>query len=150
MANTYSQCFYHFVFSTKERAKLIVPGIEERVWEYMGGILRNHGMSGVQIGGIDDHIHALTLAKPANAPSQIAQLIKAETSKWVHDEFPGMERFAWQDGYAVFTVSRSIVPKVVEYIKDQREHHSVKSFEDEYVDLLKLHEVEYDERYLLG
>ena len=150
MANTYSHCFYHIVFSTKDRLKVISPEIEPRVWEYIGGILRNHNMAGIQIGGIEDHIHALTLAKPVNSPSQIAQLIKGESSKWIHTEFPELDRFAWQDGYSVFTVSKSIVPKVVEYIKNQREHHSSKTFEDEYVELLKLHEVEYDEHYLFG
>lgn len=130
--------------------RFISPEIEQRVWEYIGGILRNHNMSGIQIGGIDDHIHALTLSKPINSPSNIAKLIKGESSKWISDTFPDLSKFAWQDGYSVFTVSKSVVPKVVEYIKNQREHHSSKSFEDEYVELLKLHDVEYDEKYLFG
>lgn len=150
MANTYSQCFYHIVFSTKERARSIAPKIEQRIWAYIGGILKNHNMVAIQIGGIEDHIHVLILARPTNSPSQIAQLIKGESSKWIHEEFPQMKKFAWQDGYAVFTVSKSIVPKVVEYIKKQREHHSTKSFEDEYVELLKIHEVKYNEQCLFG
>jgi REP element-mobilizing transposase RayT len=150
MANTYSQCFYHIVFSTKERVKFISPDIEQRVWAYIGGILKNHDMTAVMIGGIDDHIHVLVLAKPSMAPSRIAQLIKGESSKWIHTEFPRLGKFAWQDGYAVFTVNRSIVPSVADYIKNQREHHSTKAFEAEYRELLKLHEIDYDERYLLG
>jgi putative transposase len=150
MANTYSQCFYHIVFSTKGRQKLIAPVIEERVWSYIGGILKNHDMSGIRIGGIEDHVHVLTMAKPSEAPSRIAQLIKGESSKWIHVEFPGIKRFAWQDGYAVFTVSKSIVPKVVDYIENQREHHSTKGFEDEYRELLRLHDIDFDEKYLLG
>ena len=150
MANTYSQCFYHFVFSTKERAKFIFPGIEDRVWSYIGGIAKNHKMSAVQVGGIEDHVHALLMTKPSWAPSNIAQLLKGESSKWIHEEFSDLRRFGWQDGYAVFTVSKSIVPKVVEYIKDQRIHHSSKSFEDEYLELLQLHGVEYDDRFLFG
>lgn len=150
MANTYSQCFYHLVFSTKGREKLIASDIEQRVWAYIGGILKNHNMSGIRIGGIEDHIHVLTMAKPIEAPSRIAQLIKGESSKWIHTEFPNMNAFAWQDGYAVFTVSKSIVPRVVEYIENQREHHSTKGFEDEYRDLLRLHDIDFDEKYLLG
>jgi len=150
MANTFSQCFYHFVFSTKERVKFIDPEIEDRVWAYIGGIAKNHKMTVVQVGGIDDHIHALVMAKPSLAPSAIAQLIKGESSKWVHEEFPKLGKFGWQDGYAVFTVSKSIVPRVVEYIRDQRIHHSTKTFDDEYVELLKLHGVDYDERFLFG
>lgn len=150
MANTYSQCFYHFVFSTKNRARFIFPDIEERVWSYIGGIAKNHNMSAVQVGGIEDHIHALVMAKPSSAPSEIAKLLKGESSKWMHDEFEDLRKFGWQDGYAVFTVSKSIVPKVVEYIRDQRIHHSTKTFEEEYLELLQLHGVEYDDRYLFG
>ena len=150
MANTYSQCFYHFVFSTKERAKFIFPDIEDRVWSYIGGIAKNHKMSAVQVGGIEDHVHALLMTKPSWAPSNIDQLLKGESSKWIHEEFSDLRRFGWQDGYAVFTVSKSIVPKVIEYIKDQRIHHSSKSFEDEYLELLQLHGVEYDDRFLFG
>lgn len=150
MANTFSQCFYHFVFSTKERVKLIHPDIENRVWAYIGGIAKNHNMSAVQVGGIEDHIHALMIAKPSWAPSKIAQLIKGESSKWIHEEFTNLSKFGWQDGYAVFTVSKSVVPKVVDYILNQRVHHSTKTFEEEYVELLELHGVEYDERFLLG
>lgn len=150
MANTYSQCFYHLVFSTKRRLKFISPDIEQRVWAYIGGILKNHNMTAVVIGGVEDHVHVLVLAKPSIAPSQIAQLIKGESSKWIHTEFPHLAKFSWQDGYAVFTVSKSIVPSLVDYIKRQREHHSSKTFEAEYRELLERHEIEYDERYLLG
>jgi len=150
MANTYSQCFYHFVFSTKNRSRFIVPDIEERVWSYIGGIAKNHKMSALQVGGIEDHGHALVMAKPSWAPSNIAQLLKGESSRWIHEEFPDLRNFAWQDGYAVFTVSKSIVPKVVEYIRDQRIHHSTKTFEEEYLELLQLHGVEYDDRFLFG
>jgi|SRR5215203_5968633 len=116
MANTYFQCFYHFVFSTNERARSIFPDIESRVWAYIGGIAKNHKMSAVQVGGIEDHIHALVMAKPSWAPSNIVQLLKGDSSKWIHNEFEDMRRFVWQDGYAVLTISRSIVPRVVDYI----------------------------------
>ena len=150
MANTYSQCFYHFVFSTKERARFIFPDIEDRVWSYIGGIAKNHKISAIQVGGVEDHIHALLMAKPSWAPSEIAKIVKGESSKWIHEEFSDLRKFGWQDGYAVFTVSKSIVPKVVDYIRDQRVHHSTKTFEEEYLELLQLHGVEYDERYLFG
>lgn len=150
MANTYSQCFYHIIFSTKGRIKFISPEIEARVWAYIGGIMKNHNMIALAIGGVENHIHILVLAKPVMAPSQIAKLIKGESSKWIHLEFPRLAKFAWQDGYAAFTVSKTIVPKVVNYIERQREHHSSKTFEEEYRELLRLHEIDFDERYLLG
>lgn len=148
MANTYSSLFYHIVFSTKNRANLITPEIEDRVWAYIGGIARKHGLSALQVGGIENHVHALTMAKPVHSPSQIAQWLKGESSKWIHETFPGLSAFAWQDGYGVFSVSKSNVPEVIEYIKNQREHHKKQTFEDEYISLLKLHGIDYDDGYV--
>jgi REP element-mobilizing transposase RayT len=108
----------------------------------------NTKMIAVQIGGIEDHIHALILAPPTVAPSQIAQYLKGDSSKWIHEEFPKLSGFAWQYGYGGFTVSKSLVPGVIEYIRNQREHHHKRSFQEEYVELLKKHGVDYDERYL--
>jgi REP element-mobilizing transposase RayT len=104
-------------------------------------------MTALQVGGMEDHAHALIMAKPVHAPSQIAQHLKGESSKWVHQEFPTMRFFAWQDGYGAFTVSKSKVPDVIDYIKNQREHHEKESFE-EYERLMKLHGVDYDREYL--
>jgi len=148
MANTYSSLFYHIVFSTKGRFSFIDRQIEERVWAYIGGIARKREMTALQVGGIENHIHVLVLAKPVVAPSQIAQWLKGESSKWIHDEFPHLSKFGWQDGYGVFTVSQSQVPDVIEYIRDQRKHHKDQSFEQEYVSLLKLNGVDYDKRYV--
>ena len=151
MANTYSSIFYHIVFSTKNRKKWIEPEIENRVWKYIGGIARKHKATAIQIGGIEDHIHTLILSPPKYSPSQIAQFIKGESSKWIHEEFPNMRTFAWQDGYSAFSVSKSLVPKFVDYIKNQRQHHKSKPFEDEYKDLLRWHEVDVvDEKYIFG
>jgi len=130
------------------REPWIVPKIENRVWAYIGGIARKHKMTAIQIGGIEDHIHALVLAPPTVAPSQIAQYLKGDSSKWIHEEFPKMRGFEWQDGYGGFTVSKSQVPDLIEYIKNQRQHHRKKTFQDEYLELLKKHGVDYDKRYL--
>ena len=148
MANTYSNLFYHIVFSAKGRTNFIDVQIETRVWAYIGGIARKHGLIVLQIGGVENHIHILIIAKPAVSPSQIAQWLKGESSKWIRLEFPHLQKFGWQDGFGVFSVSKSQAPQVIEYIKDQREHHKKQSFEDEYIALLKLHGVDYDERYL--
>ncbi len=148
MANTYSNLFYHIVFSTKGRVDFISPDIENRVWAYIGGIARKHGITALQVGGMENHIHALTMAKPVHSPREVAQWLKGESSKWIHEEFPHLQNFGWQDGYGVFSVSKSQAPDVIEYIKKQREHHKKQTFEDEYVSLLKLHGIEYDDRYL--
>jgi putative transposase len=148
MANTYSNLFYHIVFSTKGRNDWITTAIEERVWAYIGGIARKHEVIAVQVGGTENHIHVLILAKPRIAPSQIVQWIKGESSKWIHETFPEFSKFAWQDGFGVFSVSKSNVPDIIEYIKNQRKHHAKQTFEDEYISMLKLNEIDYDERYV--
>ena len=150
MTNTYTSLHYHFTVSTKNREPWIVPTIEGRVWSYIGGIARKHKITALQVGGVEDHIHALILAPPTLAPSQIAQFLKVESSKWIHEEFSKMRAFEWQDGYGAFTVSRSQIPQVIEYIKNQRAHHRKKTFQEEYVELLQKHGVDYDERYLSG
>lgn len=118
------------------------------MWAYIGGIARQHGLIAVQVGGIENHIHVLILAKPKFAPSQIVQWLKGESSRWIHETFPEMRSFEWQDGYGIFSVSKSSVPDVVDYIKNQREHHEKQSFEDEYLSMLKLNGIDYDERYV--
>ena len=127
---------------------MISPDIEARVWAYIGGIARQHGLIAVIVGGIENHIHVLVLAKPKFAPSQIVQWLKGESSRWIHETFDEMRSFEWQDGYGIFSVSKSSVPDVVDYIKNQREHHEKQSFEEEYVSMLKLNGIDYDERYV--
>ena len=116
----------------------------------MGGIARKHKMTALQIGGVKDHIHALVMAPPTVAPSQIAQVLKGESSKWIHEKFDRLKEFSWQDGYAAFTVSQSNIPQVVAYIQNQREHHRRKTFQEEYLEFFQANGVEYDERYLWG
>jgi putative transposase len=150
MANTYTSLNYHVIFSTKNREPWLVPDIEHRIWEFIGGIARAHRMTALKVGGVEDHIHALVNAPPTIAPSQIAQYLKGDSSKWIHEEFPMLRNFWWQDGYAAFTVSKSNIPKVIKYIQNQREHHRKKTFQEEYLEFLRENGIEYDERYLWG
>ena len=150
MANTYTSLHYHVIFSTKNREPWLVPDIEQRVWAYIGGIARAHKMTALQVGGVEDHIHALVTAPPTIAPFQIAQYLKGDSSLWIHKEFPLLRKFGWQDGYGAFTVSKSNIPEVIRYIQNQREHHRKKTFQEEYLEFLHEHGIEYDERYLWG
>lgn len=150
MANTYTALCYHLIFSTKNRVACIESEIENRIWAYIGGVARKHKMIALQIGGTDDHIHALVLAPPIYAPAEIAKFLKGDSSKWIHEEFPNLRGFAWQDGYGAFTVSKSSISSVITYIQNQREHHRVKTFQQEYLEFLQRHGIEYDERYLWG
>jgi hypothetical protein len=95
-------------------------------------------------------IHALVMAPPTLSPSQIAQYLKGDSSKWIHEEFPDLSEFAWQDGYGAFTVSKSNLDEVISYIQNQRQHHRKKTFQEEYLEFLRKHGVEYDERYVWG
>lgn len=150
MANTYSSLTYHLVFSTKNREPWILQDIESRIWSYIGGIARGHDMTAWQVGGIEDHIHALIIAPPTIAPCQIAQYLKGGSSAWIHDEFPQLKNFGWQDGYGAFSVSNSRIPEVGRYIENQREHHRRKTFQEEYREFLQAHGVDFDERYVWG
>ncbi len=150
MADSYASLFYHFVFSTKNRANFIRADIEERIWAYIGGVARKHKMAAIQIGGIEDHVHVLVLAPTTIAPFEIAKYLKGDSSKWIKEEFADLQAFAWQDGYGAFTVSKSNIPAVVEYIQSQRVHHQKKSFQEEYLEFLQKHGVEYNEKYLWG
>lgn len=148
MANTYTSLYYHIVFSTKNRTAWLTPDVEQRVWEYVGGIARENKMSALQIGGCDDHLHALVLAPSSIAPSKIAQLLKGGSSLWIHTEFKHLREFEWQDGYGAFTVSQSNLPEVIRYIQNQRGHHRKRTFQEEYLAFLQKHGIAYDERYV--
>jgi putative transposase len=148
VANTFSALYYHIIFSTKHRQPWITQDIEERIWSYLGGIARENDMTALKIGGIEDHVHILLGARPKIAPSKAVQLIKGGSSKWIHETFPRLRVFEWQDGYGAFTVSKANIPEVERYIENQREHHRTKTFQEEFVEFLKRHGIEYDDRYL--
>jgi putative transposase len=99
---------------------------------------------------VDDHVHLVLGIPSALALSKAIQLLKGGSSKWIHQTFPNMRGFEWQDGYAAFTVSKSNLQEVVEYVQNQREHHGKKTFQEEYRAFLEKHEIAYEEKYLLG
>ena len=145
---SYVSSYFHCVFSTKERHPLIMPGLRERLWPFLGGIARENKMKAMEIGGVEDHIHIL-LSLPATLPvSKAMQLIKGGSSKWIHETFPDQRLFAWQEEYGAFSVSVSQLGKTIAYIRSQPEHHRKITFQEEFLMLLKRHGVEYDERYL--
>jgi putative transposase len=150
MANTYTCLHYHIIFSTKNRQRWISPDIEERLWSYLGGIAEKNGMTPLKNGGIEDHVHIVVGLPPTMAPSKAVQLLKGGSSLWIHETFPELADFAWQDGYGAFTVSKSQLPDLIEYVKNQREHHRTRTFQEEYRAFLEKHGIEYDERYLWG
>ena len=148
MAGTYTNLLYHIVFSTKQRRQLITQAIEQDLYSYIGGIIRN--LKGVQleIGGATDHLHILAKFKPILSLSDAVRDIKANSSKWLNERKARIYKFGWQDGFAAFTVSESQVPRVGGYIRSQKNRHKRMSFQEELIELLRKNRVEYDERYL--
>jgi len=105
-------------------------------------------MKALAIGGTTDHIHVLLSLPGMMSFSKAVQLIKGGSSKWINDTFPGPKKFTWQEGYGAFSVSVSQVPKTITYINNQKEHHRKKTFQEEFLELLMKHGIEYDQRYV--
>jgi putative transposase len=145
MAHTFTKNHLHVVFSTKQRKKLIPRDIQERLWQYLTGICRNIELIPVAIGGMDDHAHMLFHLPPSRSLGDAMRLLKTNSSKWMNDHRKG---FAWQEGYGAFAVSASNLSKVVSYIHNQEKHHRKMSFEEEYLELLRKHGVEFDPRFV--
>ncbi len=148
MAGTFTKLWYHLVFSTKHRANLITPELQPRLHEYLGGIVRAAGGTALEIGGTSDHVHLLVRWRADEAVSELLRRVKRNSSAWLHETFPERRAFYWQKGYGAFTVSHSNVEHVRRYIGGQGEHHRTQSFQDEFLEFLRRHEVEYDERYI--
>ena len=148
MANTYTKLLYHIIFSTKRREPLITDALRVDLYPYIDGILRGQSATLLEIGGIVDHIHLLIRAGSNVSVSTLVRLVKSNSSKWVNERPNARGRFAWQEGYGAFTVSLSQLPGVRGYIQGQQAHHRAKTFQEEFLEFLKRHEIEYDESYL--
>ncbi len=148
MPQSFGALNVHIIFSTKNRLPLIIPEIKPRLYEYVGGILSHHKSVLLCAGGIVDHVHLLvSLSREASIADTVRD-VKSLSSGWIHERFERSSDFAWQAGYAVFSVSHSNVGSVREYLARQEEHHRGKTFQEEYLDFLKRHDMEYDERYI--
>ena len=148
MAHTYTCLHYHCVFSTRGRKNLIYAELEARLHAYVGGVVKNIRGFPVKIGGTADHVHGL-IGLPADVTVASAlRDMKANSSRWIHQKFPNMSAFAWQEGYGAFAVSRSNLDAVAEYIRKQKAHHRTMTFQEEFVALLKRHGIDYDERHI--
>jgi len=148
MSHSYVSNIMHCTFSTKERFPFIDSELESRLWPYLGGIARENRMKALAIGGTTDHVHALLSLPATMSFAKAVQLIKGGSSKWVHDTFARHKKFGWQEGYGAFSVSSSQVGSVIAYINNQKEHHRRRTFEEEFLELLDRHGVEYDRRYV--
>ncbi len=147
MASTYLSLQYHLVFGTKDRLPLIDSAWRLRLHEYLGGIIRGLGGFPEEVGGVADHVHLLIGLKATHCLADVTRELKKASSMWVHEEI-GFRRFAWQEGYAAFTVSATARESVRSYVANQQEHHRVKTFREEVVEMLEKAGVAYDPKYL--
>ena|SRR6185503_19394034 len=147
MSHSFTCNLMHCTFSTKDRYRWINEDLEVRLWPYIGGIARENRMKALAIGGVADHLHALLSLPSTMGFAKAVQLIKGGSSKWIHEELR-LRKFEWQAGYGAFSVSQSQVKKTIAYINNQKEHHRKRTFEEEFLQLLDKHKIDYDPRYV--
>lgn len=148
MANTYTQITIQIVFAVKGRENFIKPVFKDELFKYMAGIFRNKRQKLLCINGMPDHVHILIGLEPTMALSDLMRDVKANSSRFVNEQRWLPWRFEWQNGFGAFSYSRSQRPAVIRYIEQQERHHAKRSFQDEYLEMLKKFEVEYDAKYV--
>ncbi|MEY4904598.1 MAG: hypothetical protein RLZZ292_2413 [Bacteroidota bacterium] len=148
MANTYTQLIIHSVFAVKYRQALIDKSWKHELYGYIGEVINNMGHKTLNINGIEDHVHILFGMKPTLAISDTMRDIKANSSKWLNESEKLETRFAWQDGYGAFSVSKTHLDAVYNYIKNQEIHHQKVLFREEYRTLLEKNDVIFEEKWL--
>ena len=148
MANTYTQISIHSIFAVQGREQIISKNWRDDLHKYISGIIKEEGAKPLAVGGWKDHVHIFFGLQPALSISDFLRIVKGNSSKWINEKkfLPG--RFSWQEGFGAFSYSKSQRNNVIKYIMNQEEHHKVKIFKEEYLDILKKYEVDYDEKYL--
>ena len=145
MPQSYTNLQYHIVFGVKDRQPLITDDIKPRTIGYIAGIINSEKGITIAINAMSDHIHILAILPRDRSISDMMRDIKSHSSMWIRKTFPKSRNFAWQAGYAAFSISYAGTGKVKEYINNQEEHHKVISFRDEYIAFLRTHDMEFDE-----
>jgi putative transposase len=140
--------YIHIVFSVKNWQKLITNNFRDDLYKYIAGIIKNDGHKPLAINGIPDHIHIFLGLNPNISVSDSVRDIKSNSSKFINEKKLVKGRFEWQDGFGAFSSSHSQIDSVIKYIMNQETHHRKKTFKEEYLELLKKFNVEYDQRYV--
>lgn len=144
--HSFTSVHIHCVWSTKKREPLLRPKLRDRLWPYLGGIARENKMRALAIGGAADHVHSLVLLPDTMSVAKAVQLLKGNSSKWIHETFPEMRSFEWQEGYGAFSVGVSAIDATIAYIQNQTEHHRKRSFREEFAAMLRKNGFDLDER----
>ena len=150
MPHSFASLLVHVIFSTKDRASDLSPELAARLFPYMAGIVKERKGVPLIINGPADHVHLLVYVAATESISDLMRVVKTNSSRWVHEQFPEHKRFGWQAGYGALTVSRSRAADVTAYIAGQQDHHRRVSFQDEFLTFLRKHGIAYDVRDLWG
>jgi putative transposase len=148
MANTYTQIHIQCIFAVQDRDCVIKKRWKHELYQYITGIIQNHGHKVLAINGMPDHIHVFFGMRPTQSLSDLMQDVKGDSSKWINKKSYVTGRFSWQEGFGGFSYSKSQVNDVIDYIKKQEDHHRRKTFIEEYLEFLEKFDVPYDERYI--
>jgi len=148
MANTYTQIHIQSVFTVQNRDCIIHKEWKEELYQYITGIIQNHNHKVLAINGMPDHIHVFFGFRPTQSLADLMQDIKGDSSKWIKSKGFVKGKFSWQEGYGAFSYSKSHVDKVIKYIQNQEEHHRRKTFTEEYLEMLRKFEVDFNEAYI--
>ncbi len=148
MPSTHHGILIHAVFSTKNRKPIIESAWQDELYAYMGATISEHKAILLCSGGVADHVHLLIKIHPSYAISSTLQLLKSNASRWINEQQRTRYGFEWQRGYGAFSVSQSQTDRVKRYIQTQQEHHQKRSFQDEYLAILRRHSIEFDPRYV--
>ena len=146
--HSFTSSLHHCVFATKGREPWLTPDIRERLWPYLGGIARENDMKTLAIGGVADHVHILLSLSATMSVSKAMQLLKGNSSKWIHEMFPRLRSFAWQEGYGAFSIGVSGIEETRLYISNQEEHHRTRTYREEVITFLERHRLPFDDAML--
>ena len=147
--STYTQILYQIVFGTKYREKVLLKDGRDELFKYITGLIKNKNCHLYIINGVEDQIHIVTHLHPTVSLSSLVKDIKLASSIYIKENNLFKDFINWQEGYGAFTYSIKEKDRLIEYVKNQEEHHRKKSFREEYVKLLGEHGIEFDEKYLL-
>ena len=148
MANTYHQIYLQTVFAVKYRSSVIEKGWRSQLVGVIGNLINETNCKTIIVNGVEDHVHCFFGLKPVVSVSELMKTVKAKSSKYVNDHKLTPQRFEWQEGYGVFSYRQSDVDAIYKYIQNQETHHKTQSFRDEYLELLKEFNVQFDEQYI--
>jgi len=148
MPQSLSRILVHLIFSTKNRIPFLTQEIRAELHPYLAVVLTEGGCPSLQVGGVEDHVHALFGLPRTLTVAEVVEMVKTTSSKWIKTKGTALESFYWQTGYGAFSVSQSHADDVIRYIQDQERHHQKRTFQDEYREILRLYNITYDERYV--